>query len=293
VTRKCLESLALDLSHLTQTARVANCIPLVTVAIDVLRPGQAGYPQRLAALGSRHCLEVVGALREGPSVAIVGARAATRRAMDRAHAIAKHVAGQGVQVVSGGAIGVDGAAHRGALAAAGATTVVLGSGVDVVYPERHRALFDQIVGAGGALVSIYPRGMQPRPGTFTKRNAIIAALADAVIVVEADVRSGSLSTAAAAEKIGRVVAACPGSPGCARLLATGAALVENGDDVLALLAGRRRAAEVAVLDQTAVKVRDAMAAGARGVDAIVCVTGLPVRAVLRALPQLESLARKQ
>jgi predicted Rossmann fold nucleotide-binding protein DprA/Smf involved in DNA uptake len=77
------------------------------------------------------------------------------------------------------------------------------------------------------------------------------------------------------------------------LLATGAALVENGDDVLALLAGRRRAAEVAVLDQTAVKVRDAMAAGARGVDAIVCVTGLPVRAVLRALPQLESLARKQ
>jgi DNA processing protein len=290
---------------LTQRAGVANCIPLVTIAIDVLWPGDAGYPQRLGALGSRHRLEVRGQLREGPAVAIVGARAASQRAMTRAHAIARHVASRGVHVVSGGAIGIDGAAHRGVLAGAaafgvngapgapGATTVVLGSGVDVLYPARHRELFEQIVDAGGALVSMYPRGMQPRPGTFTKRNAIIAALADAVIVVEADVRSGSLSTAAAAEKLGRVVAACPGSPGCARLLQSGAALVETGDDVLALLAGRRRAVEVAPLGETAVKVRDAIAAGARGVDAIVRVTGLPVRAVLRALPQLESSARKQ
>jgi DNA processing protein len=236
-------------------------------------------------------------------VAIVGARGASIDNMERAHAWAKHVAGRGVQVVSGGALGIDGAAHRGAVdaarvgalgaAAPGTTTVVLGSGVDVLYPARHASLFHQILATGGALVSTFPLGMQPRPGTFTKRNAIISALADVVIVVEADVKSGSLSTAAAARKQGRIVAAFPGSPGCAKLLASGAALVETGDDVLALLAGRPRYPVPAVLDDNAKRVRDALALGIRGVDAIVHHTGLSVRAVLRALPQLESLARLQ
>jgi DNA processing protein len=213
--------------------------------------------------------------------------------MDHAHALARHLAGQGVQVVSGGALGIDGAAHRGALAARGATTVVLGSGVDVAYPARHARLFDQIVASGGALVSMYPLGMQPRPGTFTKRNALISALADAVIVIEADLQSGSLSTAAAARKQGRVVAACPGSPGCERLLATGAALVEDVEDAAALVAGRPRYRAPVELDEAAAKVRDAIAAGVSGIDAIVRHTGLSVRAVLRALPQLESSARMQ
>jgi len=213
--------------------------------------------------------------------------------MDRAHAWAKYVATRGVQVVSGGALGIDAAAHRGALAGAGATTVVLGSGVDVLYPARHAGLFHQILATGGALVSTFPLGMQPRPGTFTQRNAIISALADTVIVVEADVQSGSLSTAAAARKQGRIVAAYPGSPGCAKLLATGAALVETDEDVVGLLAGRTRYPAPPVLDDNAKRVRDALALGIRGVDAIVRHTGLPVRAVLRALPQLESLARLQ
>jgi DNA processing protein len=271
----------------------------------MLEPGDAGYPQRLSALAIRRTLHVRGQLGEGRAVAVVGARAASQRGMDRAHALAKHVASHGVHVVSGGAIGIDGAAHRGAVAARGdaeaadrdtrrgTTTVVLGSGVDVLYPARHAGLFHQILACEGALVSIFPLGMQPRPGTFTTRNAIISALADAVIVVEADVRSGSLSTAAAARKQGRVVAAYPGSRGCERLLATGAALVESGDDVLALLAGQVRLSQPAQLDATARAVRDAIIAGACGVDAIVRHTGLSVRAVLRALPQLESSARKQ
>lgn len=259
----------------------------------IVSAADAGYPQRLRALGVQHTLHVRGRLCEARAIAIVGARAATQRAMDHAHALARHLAGQGVQVVSGGALGIDGAAHRGALAAGGATTVVLGSGVDVAYPARHARLFDQIVASGGALVSMYPLGMQPRPGTFTKRNALISALADAVIVVEADLRSGSLSTAAAARKQGRALAASPGSPGCERLLATGAALVEGVEDVAALLAGRPRYPAPVELDETAAKVRDAIAAGVCGIDAIVRHTGLSVRAVLRALPQLESSARMQ
>lgn len=294
VGRACkrLKSFAPDLSHLTQGARVANCIPLVS-ALCILQPNDAGYPQRLRALSAAPTLHVRGELREGRAVAIVGARAASQTAMDRAHALAKHLAGEGVQIVSGGALGIDGAAHRGALAAGGATTVVLGSGVDVAYPSRHARMFEQIVERGGALVSMYPLGMQPRPGTFTRRNALIAALADVVIVVEADLQSGSLSTAAAARKQGRALAACPGSRGCDRLLATSAAPVENHEDATMLLAGRPRYPAPVVLDETAAKVRDAIAAGACGIDAIVRVTGLSVRAVLRALPQLESSARMQ
>jgi DNA processing protein len=273
---------------------VANCCPLVTTAIQVLLPTQAGYPKRLEALGWDSVLHVRGELSaHKPAVAIVGARAASRSGMDRAHALARHLAGVGVQVVSGGALGIDGAAHQGSLEGGGTTTVVLGSGVDVVYPERHAALFDQIVERGGALVSMFPRGLKPRAGTFIKRNPLIAALADVVIVVEAEVRSGSMSTARAAREQGRVLAACPGSPGTMRLLAGGAtALVETGEDALAAVAGTPRLHAPVQLDFDALAVRDAMRAGARSIDSIVTATGLSVRAVLRALPKLEScLAR--
>ena len=283
-----LKSLAADRSHLTLPGLVANCIPLVTTAIDVLLPLQAGYPQRLRALGQGPVLHVRGAISEGPAVAIVGARAASGTALHRAHALGKHLATAGVHVISGGALGIDGAAHQGALAGAGRTTAVLGSGVDVLYPARHAHLFDQIVERGGALVSMFPLGMKPRRSTFVQRNALIAALADAVVVVEADVRSGSMTTARAATEQGRMLAACPGSPGTARLLAAGAAFVEHGEDVLAALAGSPRAMPMISLDDSALAVRDAIASGARSIDAICAATGLSVRAVLLALPQLES-----
>ncbi|HEY5949382.1 MAG TPA: DNA-protecting protein DprA [Kofleriaceae bacterium] len=265
----------------------------MTTALSTFQPGDAEYPQRLVALAIDRTLHVRGQLVDGPAVAIVGARAASHQAMARAHALAKHLAGRGVHVVSGGALGIDGAAHRGALAGGGTTTVVLGSGVDVLYPARHADLFHQIVASGGALVSTFPLGMHPRPGTFTNRNAIISALADTVIVVEADVKSGSLSTAAAAHKQGRIVGAYPGSRGCDKLLAAGAALVQAPDDVLAIQSGRPRYPAPPQLDANAMIVRDAMLAGVRGIDAIVHHTGLSVRAVLRALPQLESSARLQ
>ncbi len=186
--------------------------------------------------------------------------------------------------MSGGALGIDGAAHRGTLDH-GTTTVVLGTGVDVAYPARHAGLFDQIVASGGALASLLPDGTGPRPGTFPQRNPLIAALADVVVVVEADVNSGSLSTARAAQKLGRPIVAYPGSRGCERLLATGAALAETPDDVLAALAGTPRMPRVLAPDLQC--IRDAVAAGAMGAEAIAAATGLPVRAVLRALPLIE------
>ncbi|MGE5184075.1 MAG: DNA-processing protein DprA, partial [Acidobacteriota bacterium] len=156
----------------------------MTPAITQLQPGDPGYPRRLTALGWTRELHVRGQLAEGPAVAIVGARAASARGMDRAHALARHLAERGVHVVSGGALGIDGAAHRGAGAAS--TTVVLGSGVDVPYPRRHAPMFDQIARGGGALVSLLADGTEPRRGTFVQRNPLIAALAEVVVVVEAD-----------------------------------------------------------------------------------------------------------
>jgi DNA processing protein len=208
--------------------------------------------------------------------------------MANAHALARHAASRGVHVVSGGALGIDGAAHRGALAAGGGrTTVVLGSGVDVAYPARHADLFERIVHEGGALVSLLPNGTHPLRGTFPARNPLIAALADVVLVVEADVRSGSLSTARAARALGRVLCAWPGSRGCERLIAGGAAVVEGPADLDAALAGAPRLRPAPTLDPIAQEVARAIAAGARGVDAIIAATGLPVRAVLRALPAIE------
>lgn len=228
-------------------------------------------------------------LGDGSAIAIVGARAASRVAMDRAHALGRHLAARGIQVVSGGAIGVDGAAHRGALSGGGPTTVVLGSGLDVPYPVRHAPLFREILARGGTLAGMLPDGTPPRRGTFPQRNKLIAALAEVVIVVEADLQSGSLSTVAAARGFGRILAAWPGSAGCDRLLAAGAALVENESDAELALAGAPRHRAPPESEPIVQQVRDAIANGTAGIDEIVRHTGLTVRAVLRALPMIERM----
>ncbi|HEX2685201.1 MAG TPA: DNA-processing protein DprA [Kofleriaceae bacterium] len=254
----------------------------------VLSPEQ--LPRRVQALGWERPVYLRGELLgDQPAVAIVGARAASRIAMDRAHGLARHLAARGVQVVSGGALGVDGAAHRGALAGRGGTTVVLGSGVDVLYPVRHAPLFREVLAHGGTLTGMLRDGTAPRPGTFPQRNKLIAALADVVIVVEADERSGSLSTAAAGREFGRIVAAWPGSRGCERLLATGAAIIERESDAELALAGTPRHRVPHAIDPIARQVQDAIANGAAGIDEIVRHTGLTVRAVLRALPMIERM----
>jgi DNA processing protein len=138
----------------------------------------------------------------------------------------------GFGVVSGGALGIDAAAHRGALAAGGVTFAVLGCGVDVVYPDRHGALFAEIARAGG-LVSEYLPGTPPRSWQFPVRNRLVAALAEATIVVEAKAGSGALITARLARELGRRVLAAPGSAGCDALIASGAALALDDERALA------------------------------------------------------------
>jgi DNA processing protein len=187
-------------------------------------------PERLWVKG---CLPAAGERL----VAVVGSRAATGDGCERARRVASELAGAGFGIVSGGAYGIDAAAHEGALAAGAKTYAVFGCGIDVIYPDRHGALFARIASAGG-LLSEYPRGTKPRRGQFPARNRIIAALAEAVIVVEAAGRSGALGTAAWARQLGRRLLAMPGSAGTAGLLRVGSASpLTSAADVVAALAG--------------------------------------------------------
>jgi DNA processing protein len=205
--------------------------------ITCVRSCDDAYPERLRALGMAPAqLFLRGALcPTRPSVAIVGSRAASAAARTAAFSLAEGLAAAGACVVSGGALGVDAAAHEGALQAGLPTCAVLGTGVDVAYPRCHEALFDQIVAAGGCLLSIFPLGTPPKPWHFPARNQIIAALADVVVVVEAGADSGSRYTAAAAQRLGRPVGALAGSPGTDEILRGEAGLIEGPADVLALL----------------------------------------------------------
>ena len=156
-------------------------------------------------------------------LAIVGARAASLAGCALAERLAATAVRAGFGVVSGGALGIDAAAHRGALGAGGVTFAVLGCGVDVVYPDRHGPLFAELAGTGG-LLSEYAPGTPPRSGQFPVRNRIVAALGEVTLVVEAKQASGALITARLARKLGRRVLAVPGSAGCDDLIASGAAL---------------------------------------------------------------------
>jgi DNA processing protein len=227
---------------------------------------------------------------EALAVAVVGSRRATAAAMARAEALAAQLARRDVVVISGGAVGIDAAAHRGALAAAGRTVAVLGTGIDQVYPDRHAALFDQIA-ERGALVSMFKDGTPPRPGNFVARNALIAGLSQAVVVVEAQLRSGSLSTARWARAQGRVVCAMRGSPGADSLLGSGAFAVRDAEDVLAALRGTAAPPPpLPALDDVQHRVLAAMSAHQpQDEDSLAEASGLTPRAVVRALSSLQVL----
>jgi DNA processing protein len=196
-------------------------------------------------------LWVAGALDGlcAPCVAVVGTRAPSDDGRRRARRLAEELARSGVCVVSGLALGVDGAAHEGALAAGAPTIGVLGGGHDHVFPRRHRDLAGRIATTGGAVVSPFAPATVPQPWQFLARNGVIAALADAVVVVEAAARSGALNTAGHAADLGVPVLAFPGdverpkAAGCNALIRDGATLVRDGADVLAAIGRAPAAAE--------------------------------------------------
>jgi len=177
----------------------------------------------------------------GPRAAIVGSRNASPYGEAVAEELARELAAAGVVIVSGLAVGIDAAAHRGALNGGGVTVAVMGTGVDIVYPAAHGELAARIIAGGGALVSQFPDGTLPRRHQFPARNWTMAAISDVVVVVEADQRSGALITAEAALELSKDVMAVPGSVfspmsvGTHGLIRDGAALVQNARDVLAAL----------------------------------------------------------
>jgi DNA processing protein len=177
-----------------------------------LRPGDGPYPGLLAQTPERPALlRVRGDLRgEVRRVAVVGSRDTDGYGEDLARSIAAGLARAGLSVVSGGARGIDGVAHRAALEAGGHTVAVLGTGVDVPYPAQHRALFAQMLEAGGDLVSEQPDGTPALRHNFPARNRIISGMSEAVVVVRARAESGALITASWARSQGRAVLAVPG-----------------------------------------------------------------------------------
>ena len=217
------------------------------------------------------------------AIAVVGTRFADDDALALARQLGRDLATASRVVISGGALGIDAAAHRGALDAGGATVAVLATGFAPPYPPRNRALFDAIE-RSGALLTEAPDGAPPDRWTFLRRNRLVAALAETVVVVQAPVRSGALSTAAVARKLERPVLSVPYAPwdvrgaGCLQLLRRGARICTSVRDVLSVPA---RAAGTA--PESAVDEGSNM--GARPVETAFDVSQLDEqsRAVLRAL----------
>ncbi|MFF9409037.1 DNA-processing protein DprA [Streptomyces anandii] len=233
-------------------ARAARADPARDLAaareagVRFLRPGDTEWPAQLDDLGDARPTGLwvrgrpslrIWALR---SVALVGARACTEYGAHMAVTLAAGLAEHGWVVVSGGAYGVDGAAHRGALGSGGATVAVLACGVDRPYPRGHAGLIDRIA-QQGLVVGELPPGDHPTPSRFIVRNRVIAALTRGTVVVEAAYRSGSLVTARAAQRLGRHTMGVPGpatsalSAGVHELLRGGAALVTDAEEVVEIV----------------------------------------------------------
>ena len=207
---------------------------------DVISSADPLYPPLLKTISSPPPLLYFRgdpALLRRPQLGMVGARRATAAGLKAAQRLAGSAVQAGLAVTSGLAIGIDGAAHRGALSAQGKTVAVLGTGIDAIYPLRHRELGEQIA-ASGCLVSEFPPGTPPLPHNFPRRNRIISGLSLGVLVVEAALPSGSLITANTAAEQGREVFALPwsithlGGAGCLRLIRDGAKMVVSIDDVV-------------------------------------------------------------
>jgi DNA processing protein len=228
-------SVAAALSWLEQPGNA-----LVTLA-------DATYPRLLLEIADPPAVLYVRGrveLLQRPTLAVVGSRNATAQGAANAESFAKALSASGLTIVSGLALGIDAAAHRGGLAGPGSTIAVLGTGIDVVYPRSNAALASEIA-ERGLLISEFPLGTGALASNFPRRNRLISGLAQGCLVVEAALASGSLITARSAAEQGREVFAIPGSihspvsKGCHTLIKSGAKLVETAEDVLAELGGFR------------------------------------------------------
>ncbi|MFJ6720182.1 DNA-processing protein DprA [Streptomyces sp. NPDC091259] len=277
--------------------------------VRFLCPGSAQWPTQLDDLGDARPVGLW--LRGGAdlrtwalrSVAVVGARACTPYGAHMAQTLAAGLAERGWVVVSGAAYGIDGAAHRGALASGGATVAVLACGADVAYPRGHAGLLGRIAGQGLVLGEL-PPGSHPTPSRFVLRNRVIAALTRGTVVVEAAVRSGSLVTARRARELGRFTMGVPGpatsglSAGVHELLRDEAVLVTDAAEVVELVGGmgelapERRGPVLPrdLLDPAAARVLEALPAGRpAGPEEVALSAGAGTDEVIGRLYELHSL----
>jgi len=282
------------------------------VGLDIVTVEEPLYPHRLAAIElPPHVLFVQGdvrALDPARAVAVVGTRRPTLTGRRIAARLAATIAQAGATVVSGLAIGIDGAAHDATLTVGGSTIAVIGGGHAHLFPRSHQRLADRIAAKGGAVVSELPPDDSPTAGTFPRRNRVISGLSDATVVVEAPARSGALITASWALEQGRECFLVPGSlvepasAGCLSFLRdnAGVARIVSGvpqliDDLglvdhdVASAVTTSPLAEATLIDLggTAGRIGRELVAGRATVDELVAVTGLPVATVLGALTLLE------
>ena len=254
------------------------------------------YPKALLEIADPPPLLYVKGRREllnQPIIAVVGSRNATPQGLKNSEAFSRTLSEAGWCIASGLALGIDGAAHRGALQGGGSTIAVVGTGLDIVYPARHRELAHAI-SEKGAIVSEFPLGEPSRAGNFPRRNRIISGLARGVLVVEAHLESGSLITARLAAEQGREVFAIPGSihaplsKGCHRLIKQGAKLVDSIHDILEEL-GAAPISEVspANTDTPLQPLLEHMGCDAVSVDVLVQSSGLTSDRVSAMLLSLE------
>ena len=288
-------------------ARAQDVIARATEkSITLLVQREAEYPEALLDLADPPAfLSALGdtALLHKRRVGIVGTRHASSSGERIAHQMATALVQAGAVVVSGMAFGIDAAAHRGALDAGGGTIAVLGGGVDIPYPPSHAMLHERIATSGLVLAEA-PIGSRPVKGAFPKRNRIIAALSEVLVVIEAGERSGALITSRIALDLGRTVAAVPGlidSPrnvGSNRLLADGASFIGQVDDVLALTGLTNTATAIAPSapattddDPCEVAILRAVRSGTSEIEDLARTTGLHPREFAGALSALELTGR--
>lgn len=269
----------------------------------ILALGDARFPSVLLDTADPPLLLFVSgrldALVPPQRLAVVGSRNPTPAGAQNAHAFSRALAESGLTIVSGLALGIDAAAHEGALQAGGLTLAVVGTGLDRVYPSRHRELAHRIA-AQGALLSEYPLGTPPLAPHFPQRNRLIAGLSLGTLVVEAALQSGSLITARCASEQGREVFAIPGSihspqsRGCHALIRQGAKLVESAQDVLEEL--RLSDPAVRAVDAPSIppgnvdpSLLEALGHDPVSLDVLLARTGLPTAALQAQLLELELL----
>lgn len=271
--------------------------------VQTLAFPDADYPPQLREIADPPpvlWVRGVVACLPAPAIGIVGSRGAVPASLAVARTLGKGLSEAGLVVVSGLAIGVDGAAHAGAVAGTGRTVAVKGCGLGVVYPQRHRGLAEE-VGLKGALVSEFAPWSVPHKWHFPMRNRIISGLSRAVVIVEAGERSGSLITARLANEQGRTVLAVPGGTlsgrhrGSNGLIKDGARLVETVDDVLEEIGWRKRPAEahgVATNPLPMNTLESRMAAGEPySIEQLAALLGRPASETLVELSYLELAGR--